>query len=116
MIHNKKQERDNLLDRLTNWLELKQKTLSNLHQIKNNNNISSIECKIIEIEVSKIRNDPCCKNLETNLFQLFISNNKFSFFCFLYERKVLILMYRKSKGTSFIRSFISNFTKLFTYV
>ncbi|CAF3475042.1 unnamed protein product [Rotaria socialis] len=50
MIHNKKQERHNLLEQLTNWLELKQKLCSTLIQIPLGNDYSSLESQIIRIQ------------------------------------------------------------------
>ncbi|CAM4803210.1 unnamed protein product [Rotaria magnacalcarata] len=50
MIHNKKQERHNLLEQLTNWLELKQKICSTLIQTPLGNDYSSLESQIIRIQ------------------------------------------------------------------
>ncbi|CAF4065047.1 unnamed protein product, partial [Rotaria sordida] len=50
IIHNKKQECENLLDQLTNWLELKQSTYANLLDLPFENDSLSLESKINQIQ------------------------------------------------------------------
>jgi hypothetical protein len=57
-IRNKKLERENLLDQLTNWLEIKQTSFTDLLQLTNENDSSSIESKLTQIQVKPTLNFP----------------------------------------------------------